>query len=276
MLDLTVTFMAFFSFCAGQITGFEIPAAVPRNKTVKFVLRVPEGFSENDAKNYKIMVLFGGRNWTGERTIKVYNFVKPADKYKLFLLSPSFINDNYWNPEKWSGEVMLRALEKVKIKYSLNKGSKIIYFGYSAGAQCAALFYHWKPDIVLAWGVYACGVWFSPEKKVVDAAPALVTCGEEDEGRYLLSRRFVRSARERGYSVIWRSYPAGHGLSSEALRLAESFFSSILSGKTRPEYVGDDQEMKFYPAENKNGRNIDIEYRNSFFSLETARLWRGY
>lgn len=269
-------FVVFLAVCAGRINSFEVPGAAPQNRTVKFALRIPDGFSGKDAKSYKIMVLFGGRNWSGERTIKVYDFVKLADKHKLFLLSPGFINDDYWNPEKWSGEVLLRAVEQVKNKYSLNPDGKLFYFGYSAGAQCAALFYHWKPEIVLAWGVYACGIWFTPRKKVTDAVPAIITCGEDDEGRFQLSRRFVREAREQGYPIIWRSYPAGHGLSGQALKLAESFFASILSGEPKPEYIGDDQEMRFYPADSRDGRNVDLEYRNNFFSLETARLWRGY
>lgn len=266
--------MALLSASAGEIISFNIPTKAPQNKTVKMVLQIPNNFSLKDAKNYRIMVLFGGRNWSGEKTIKTYNFVKMANKHKLFLLSPSFKNDEYWNPEKWSGNALMEAVKEIKLKYKLKQSNKILYFGYSAGAQCTALFYHWKPEIVKAWGAYACGVWFWPEKQVDKATPAIITCGEDDILRYLLSQRFVRTAREHGYSIIWRSYPLGHSLSPKALALTRSFFSSVLSGQSKAKYVGDDQEMKFYPVHSKNARNIDIEYRNNLFNLEFAKLWQ--
>jgi len=265
--------MAAFSASAGEMISFNISTNAPQNKNVKMVLRIPANFSPKDAKNYRVMVLFGGRNWQGEKTIKAYNFVKLADEHKIFLLSPSFKNDSYWEPEKWSGEALLQAVKKVKVKYLLKKRGKLLYFGYSAGAQCAVLFYHWKPEIVKAWGAYACGVWFWPKKQVTNAVPAIITCGEDDMQRYLLSKRFVRTAREHGYSIIWRSYPVGHGLSPKALALTRSFFASVLSGQSKAKYVGDDQEINFYPEHSKNARNIDIEYRNNFSNLNLAKQW---
>ena len=267
-------FMMFFSTLADEIKTFDISTKAPQNKNVKMVLRVPSGFSEKDAASCHIMVLFGGRNWPGKRTIKTYNFVKIADKYKIFLVSPSFVNNEYWNPEKWSGEALMQAVKKIKVKYRLKDNNRLLYFGYSAGAQCAALFYNWKPEIVKAWGVYACGVWFWPKKQVTNAAPAIITCGTDDKGRYLLSRRFVRQAREHGYSIIWRSYPVGHGLSPKAMALTRSFFASILDGQSKTKYVGDDQEMDFYPVQSKNARNIDIEYKNNFSNLIFAQQWK--
>lgn len=120
--------MSTFLASDGEITNFNISTNAPQNKAVKMVLRIPAGFSKKDAKSYCVMVLFGGRNWQGEKTIKAYNFVKMADKHKLFLLSPSFKNDNYWEPEKWSGKALLQAVKKVKVKYSLKKDSKLLYF----------------------------------------------------------------------------------------------------------------------------------------------------
>ena len=265
--------MTLLSASAGEITSFNIPTKAPQNKTVKMVLRIPTGFSPKDAKNYRIMVLFGGRNWPGDKTIKAYNFVKMADEHNIFLLSPSFKNDSYWEPKKWSGKALLQAINRIKNKYKINPNSQVLYFGYSAGAQCAALFYRWKPKIVKAWGAYACGVWFWPKKQVKNAVPAIITCGEDDMQRYLLSKRFVRTAREHGYSIIWRSYPVGHGLSLKALDLTRSFFASVLSGQFETKYVGDDQEMNFYPVHSKNARNIEIEYRNNFSNLNFAKQW---
>ena len=44
---------------------------------VDFHYRIPQKFNEKS----KIMVLFGGRNWQGEKTLKTYNFNDLADKY---------------------------------------------------------------------------------------------------------------------------------------------------------------------------------------------------
>ncbi len=274
MTIFLLIFTAVFSASAGEITTFNISTNAPQNKNVEMVLRVPAGFSLKDVKSYRIMILFGGRNWPGDKTIKAYNFVKLADEYKLFLLSPSFKNDKYWEPQKWSGKALIQAKNKILFKYKLNINKKMFYFGYSAGAQCVALFYHWKPEIVKAWGAYACGVWFWPQKQAVNTAPAIITCGEYDKERYILSERFIRQAREHGYSVVWRSYPVGHGLSPRALALTRSFFASILSGKSKTKYVGDDQEMNFYPIQSKNARNIDIEYRNNLPNLNFAQQWK--
>lgn len=263
-----------FSVAAGEMKSFFISTESPQNRSLGIALYIPSGYSEKDAENYRIMVLFGGRNWSGEKTIKAYDFVKLADRYKLFIVSPGFRNDDYWAPEKWSGKALMQAVKAIKLEYKIRQSNKMLYFGYSAGAQCAALFYNWRPEIVKAWGAYACGVWFRPGKQVKNAAPAIITCGEDDRERYLLSTRFVRMARERGYSVIWRSYPVGHDLSEKALALTRSFFASVLSGDSETKYVGDDQDMKFYPAASRNGRNIDIEYRNNFLNLNLAKQWK--
>ncbi|MDD5698847.1 MAG: hypothetical protein PHH77_09560 [Victivallaceae bacterium] len=256
-----------------QTVDFDVATAAPHNRRVKMALRIPAGFSPKTAPECRIMVLFGGRNWPGAATLKRYDFAELADKFRLFLLAPGFVDDEYWYPQKWSGPALLQAIKMINIKYGLNENRKIIYLGYSAGGQCAVLFYHWKPEIVKMWGVYACGVWFEPEPCVSRAAPAIITCGEYDRERYSASERFVRRARECGYSIVWRSYPADHGLSSEALALAGSFFAALLAGKFTAAYIGDDQEMNFYPAGSRDARNIEVEYRNRLPSRDFAEQW---
>ena len=125
------------------------------------------------------MVLFGGRNWTGDRTLKVYKMDALADRYNLVLLSPWFKNDEYWYPEKWSGNALLKAIDFVCKKYRIDPKLKLLYYGYSAGGQCANLCYSWNPELVKAWGVHACGVWRLLKKKKY-SAPGLVTCGKGD------------------------------------------------------------------------------------------------
>lgn len=78
---------------------------------IEFSYRLPQ----MQTPNTRIMVLFGGRNWQGEMTIKTFNFNALSDKYSLILISPSFKDGDYWEPEKWSGKTLksaIKALEK--------------------------------------------------------------------------------------------------------------------------------------------------------------------
>ncbi|MFA7231631.1 MAG: hypothetical protein WC071_10210 [Victivallaceae bacterium] len=261
---------AIFSADVAKLSAFTVNTVAPANRTLEWALRVPVKYSPDSP----IMVLFGGRNWDGKKAINGYHFDRLANQYGLFLISPSFKNDNYWEPEKWSGQAMLDAVKFVRKKFGL-KESKLFYYGYSAGAQCANLFYNWKPEIVAAWGVHACGVWFKPEAVPVASCPALITCGENDEARWQLSAGFVRAAREKGFQLIWRDYSGGHELNKEALKLAEAFFEDVLSGRVTPVYIGDDQTMRRYAAGSGKAAGIDHEFRNVFCSDKVAAIWQN-
>ncbi len=276
---------------ADNLKTFIIKTNSQNNSELEFVLRVPSGFnSESAEKNSgRIFVLFGGRNWKGEKTIPRYGFAELADRYSLFLISPSFKDDKYWYPEKWSGKALLQAIEKVRNDYGLDRNNKLFYYGYSAGGQCANLFYFWKPEIVEAWGAHACGVW--PQKSwfrksnfkgrtkenQVSFSPGIVTCGEKDVERYHLTLRFAQEARRRGIDILWKSYPSGHGLNNRELSLAKVFFESVLLNPDKKiKFIGDDQLMQYYPIDSKAAENIEIEDRSVFFNEKTAELWNSH
>lgn len=225
---------------------------------VSFAYRVPTRPNENS----RIMVLFGGRNWEGEKTLKTYRFNELADKHNLFLLSPSFRDREYWEPEKWSGQCLRRAIAELEKQYHL-KPQKLYFYGYSAGGQCTALFYDWMPERVAAWGVHACGVY--PETIKNTSAPALITCGREDVERFQISRHFIYLYRENGGLLLWKPFPGSHELNSEALALARAWFDAILSGDKITEYGEDDtKQIK---------SNIDVEYRNPLYNDKIRELW---
>lgn len=254
---------------ADELFTFTVNTSAPSNRHLEWRVRQPAKYTPDS----RIMVLFGGRNWDGAKAIDAYGFGKLADRYGIFLVSPSFKDDDYWEPEKWSGTAMLDALTLLRQRFGLKGDTKLFYYGYSAGGQCANLFYHWKPEIVEAWGAHACGVWFNLETAGAPC-PALITCGENDEDRFLLSSKFARDAREKGYPVIWRGYPGEHELNAGSLRLAELFFEDIAAGRRTAVYVGDDQTMNYYQATSRNGADIEPEYRNIFFSLKLAECWK--
>lgn len=223
-----------------------------------FAYRVPPEYREDS----QIMVLFGGRNWDGEKTLKAYGFDKLADKHRLFLLSPSFVNREYWEPGKWSGATLKKAMAKLEQRYKL-KPQKCYFYGYSAGGQCAALFYGWMPERVAAWGVHACGVY--PEQVKSASAPALISCGTEDAERFQISRQFAYRYREAGGALLWKIYAGGHELNPEALELARVWFDAIISGETAKEYGEDDTgQIK---------RGIDDEFRNPLYNEKIRELW---
>ncbi len=232
---------------------------------VEFVCRAPAKVDENS----RIMVLFGGRNWPGEQTLKTYRFDALADKHHLFLLSPSFVKGDYWIPENGSGKALTSAVSRILKKYKL-KPQKLLFYGYSAGGQCANLFYAWMPDEVESWGAHACGVYYT--KKLRNPVPALLTCGVEDKERLEISRLFLYRYRESGGALLWKSYQnSGHDLNHEALELARLWFDAILSGKAVREY-GEDDTRKIVPESGKE--NVEIEFRNPLFDAGIRELWR--
>ncbi|MDR0931606.1 MAG: hypothetical protein LBM70_01115 [Victivallales bacterium] len=227
-------------------------------ENINFAYRVPQNYDENS----KILVLFGGRNWHGGQTLKSYQFDPVADKHRLFLLSPSFKDQDYWQPEQWSGKLLLKAVAELENRYRL-KPQKLYFYGYSAGGQCAALFYNYMPERVEAWGVHACGVYPETLKQV--SAPVLITCGQNDTERFQISRNFIYRYREQGGVLLWKPLSGGHELNAEALELARAWFDAILLGVKVAEY-GEDDTMQIK-------KNIDLEFRNPLYSPKIRELW---
>lgn len=227
---------------------------------VDFHYRIPPKY---DAKS-KIMVLFGGRNWQGERTLKTYNFNALADKHRIFLLSPSFKDRDYWEPQVWSGKLLQKAIRQLEKRYNL-QSQKVYFYGYSAGGQCAALFYQWLPQKVAACAIHACGVY--PGKIKIAKAPFLITCGTEDQERFQISRHFIYRYREHGGLLLWKYFPnSGHELSKEALELAKVWFDDLLSCKKVIAY-GEDDTRQIKPR-------LDTEFRNPLYSEKMRELWQ--
>ena len=78
---------------------------------------------------------------------------------------------------------------QLKRKYNICT-DKILYYGYSAGSQASNLFAEWRPGSCRAWVSHACGVFYEPGSRMKDT-PGLVTCGDADQVRYIISRNFA-------------------------------------------------------------------------------------
>ena len=229
---------------------------------VGFVCRAPMSRSAES----RIAVLFGGRGWPAEKTLRAFGFDGVAETNRLFLLSPSFAEGEYWRPETGTGRTLRRAIDGVRRKYSL-KSLPCLLYGYSAGGQCAALFADYLKGEVAAWGAHGCGVY--PDGDMPPFAPALVTCGEDDEDRLRISRQFAYRRREAGGMVMWRPYPGGHALDPDALELARAWLAAFARERPAVRAWGEDDTWRVRPV-----RLIDPEFRNPLYTSELAEAWR--
>lgn len=112
------------------------------NPTTAFRCRIPAKYDKSSATKYRLLIYFGGRNTTGENEVKSNSWGTWCDRNGVFLIVPSCKNDNYWEPQKWSGKALLEAIERLKKKYSNICDDKLFFYGYSAGAQCQICFRH--------------------------------------------------------------------------------------------------------------------------------------
>ena len=174
---------------------------------------------------YRVLVIFGGRNTDGKADASGrMGWVKWCDDNGIFLVAPGLKNDNYWDPEAWSGKALQKALRQLKRKYNICT-DKILYYGYSAGSQASNLFAEWRPGSCRAWVSHACGVFHKPTRRMKDT-PGLVTCGDADQARYIISRNFVEASREKGVNIIWKSFPNHpHDVPPDSLKLARAFLA---------------------------------------------------
>lgn len=164
---------------------------------------------------------------------------------------------------------------------------KLFFYGYSAGSQCSNLFSAWRPQLTRAWVSHACGVFHEPTARMRFVA-GLVTCGDADHARYVISRNFVENCRKKGINIIWRSFPNHpHDVPPDSLRLAREFLtyyhkacSADLTGRNSRRndipvypYIGDDQEGVFYRADSPKAKNILPEDRVLLPALSIALAW---
>lgn len=242
-----------------------LPTSAPHHKELELVYHLPPLI---DGKT-RILVLFGGKNWKGDQTLKRFGLIPWADEMNVALVSPSFRDDDYWEPEAWSGEALDRALAMFVRQHGL-RNHRLLYYGFSAGGQCVALFYNYQPKRVEAWGVHACGVF--PNIPVCHGAPALVTCGTGDYERWQISRNFLFRYREKGGCALWKSYSFGHQLDDRVLEMAKAFFTAILK-KERVQFVGDDDSGVVRPV--SECRDIHEEYRSIIPNRDILTLWKS-
>ena len=263
----------------------KVKTRAPQNQQAVFQYRVPRGYDPR--KTCRVLVIFGGRNTDGKADASGrMGWGEWCDKHNIFLVAPGLKNDDYWEPRAWSGRALLYALAELKKKYNICT-DHLLFYGYSAGSQASNLFPAWRPDLCRAWVSHACGVFHTPSPRMRDV-PGLVTCGDADQARYIISRNFVENARRQGCSIIWKTYNnLPHQVPMESLKLARAFllfhheqhltdlgqFRPPQREVKNPVFVGDDQEQKFYPVKSSRAKNIFAEDRVFLPTLAIAQAW---
>jgi hypothetical protein len=248
-----------------SVQKFTVETPAPGNRNLEFAWMPPAG--KNTADIRTALVLFGGRNWDGASAIRRIDMRSLADRFGLVIVSPGFRDDEYWEPGEWSGRALEAGLEKLRAICGAKESFSLIYYGYSAGGQCANLFYARSPGRVIAWGAHGCGVWADPSKMSA-RAPAFVSCGAEDGGRFELSLDFARRAGDAGISRLWLMTQGGHELSPEAVDLAAEFFSGILEGG-KDCFWGDDQTGDLWLSPDR----ADPAHRNYLPGVRVRDKW---
>lgn len=245
-----------------------------------FWYHIPENYDPARKSPYHVLVYFGGRDCSGENEARgKMGWAQWADANDVFLVCPGFKGDEYWEPAKWSGDALLKAFSLLAREYNVET-RKVAYYGYSGGSQAANLFAAWKPQRCIVWVSHACGVFHEPNAGV-NGIPALVTCGDADIARYVISRSFVERARRKGYSIIWKSYPNhDHDVPPESLALAQAFLKHYLldggkqnSRTSKDIFVGDDQDDAYYPASSPEAQFVPVEDRVYLPTREIADAW---
>ena len=293
---IILSFLLASSLSAGEATLDFVavrtdPKVAPTNSTVRVHFRVPANYDPRSRNLYRVLVIFGGRNVTGETeaagTQGGLGFDRWADENDIFLVAPGFKDDDYWEPGKWSGMALRNALSTIKTKYRIDDRN-LLFYGYSGGAQASNLFPYWQPDRTRAWVSHAGGVFHEPDRRM-RGIPGLVTRGDADVARYAISRQFVEQNRLLGVNILWKSYPnLAHDAPVESARFAQDFLlyyhrrhlDDLTPGTRRAklekesvEYVGDDMEGLFWPANTREAGRIAPEDRVEFPSRELAEAW---
>ena len=259
---------------AASVESVTVATKAPHNAEAMFWYHVPAKYDAKRKKPYPVLVYFGGRNCKGkDEASGKLGWSDWADANGAFLVCPGFRDDDYWEPEKWSGQALLDALSEIKRRYRIDD-TKLSYYGYSAGSQAANLFPAWRPARCRAWVSHACGVFHEP-KAAMRGVPGLVTCGDADSARYVISRAFVEKARKRGVDIIWKSFPNHpHDVPPDSLRLARAFLAHCMSGSTdRSAFVGDDQDGVYYPTDSAEAEFVIPADRVNLPCRAVADAW---
>lgn len=203
------------------------------NKKLEFYYYIPRTVSRG-SRSCDAIVAVPGLNGRGEQVGR--NFIQTARSLKMVIIAPSFVfdeknfhqNKSYHFPDAWSGDALLKIINKMKTKYNV-RINKLYMYGFSAGAQFVLRFSLLKPEMVDACVGHGSGMGIRPTRYV--DVKFFVTVGKQDKMRIDHIRDFYHAAKKQNIKVYYREYPGGHVIQPEQLRDAQAFFKFVKTGK---------------------------------------------
>ena len=252
---------------------------------IKLHVHVPKGYDPKQPRKWRALVIFGGRNNLPRTEVtNRLGWAEWSDQNDIFLIAPDFDDNDYWQPQLWSGAALEMALARLEQKYPIAT-DKLLYYGYSEGSQASCQFAAWRPERCRAWVAHACGVFWQPNDAMKDIPQGLVTCGDADAQRYVLGRDFARACLKAGIPLLWKTIPnSAHEVTEASLKLARAFLTHWhnhylddlgLSPLSKPHetFIGNDATELFYPTNDPQIKNIPEEDRIPLPSKDIAQAW---
>ena len=192
-----------------------------------------------------VLVCIGGLPMDGEKYLRSdtgecldatwKNF---ADKNHIAILGLGFLfmpedweaRASYQYPGVWSGEALLKILDKVSEKNPVDF-KELYFWGVSAGAQFSIRFAQMNPSIVKAVAAHAAGGYDLPTQYI--PTKFLITVGRLDNKeitRREMAKVFARACRHQKIDLTLTIISGiAHRQTEEQNRMSREFFKKILS-----------------------------------------------
>lgn len=259
------------------------PACWLRGEVVTWRTEPPGGLSKTELHfetdfhaKQGVLILCPGLNGDGKILLDDRPWRIFAKDHGLGLVSISFASPpallygnparGYYYPEQGSGEVLLRGL-----KEHYGRDLKILFYGFSAGAQFGSRFVELYPDRILSWAAYSASFWRPPMSANRSTAPGIVACGEFDAERYGPSFAYFQQGRRMDARWTWVSIGnVGHMRHKRFEEFVRAYFAAVLDGEF--------DHAQWLDAETKHPTSEDERILNPALSAwlptpEVADLW---
>lgn len=184
------------------------------NTKLEFYYYIPYKVIEDSHKTHPLLVCVPPLSVRGAAFVGL-PFKVFAEHEGFVIVAPSFKYDeknwsskrSYHFPSAWSGEALIKIINKLKKKHNL-RFSKFYLYGFSAGAQFVLRFALWKPQLCAACVAHGSGGAIVPSKWV--RVKFYVSVGKGDKSRIDKAEGFYNAAKKLDIDVIYRQYEGGH------------------------------------------------------------------
>ena len=223
-----------------------------------------------------VLVLCPGMNGDGRILVAEAPWVDFARAQGLGLAGVSFSSPpdllyghpakGYYYAEQGSGEALIKGLRRL-----YGGDVKLLFYGFSGGAQFGSRFAEQNPGRMLGWAAYSASFWSEPLSASPASVPGIVACGEFDAERYGPSFAYFQQGRRKEARWTWVSLGrVGHLRHRGFEEFIRSYFAAVLAG--------DFKEAVWLDAETKQATTEDDRLLNPALSVwlptpAIAALW---